>query len=440
MQRKTKPIGLLVVAATILLLYNPLWIWDLGFQLSFLATLGLVVTVIPLIKQLDWLPPAIASPIAVTIAASLWTLPLLLYVFGLVAPYSIAANIIATPVISVITIGGVISALVALIWPFAGSALAWLLYYPTHWLIAIVQFFCSLPGNSVAVGRISVLQIIALYGLIVLVWQLQWWHRRWWLAALVAVAAIAIPIWQTNLALFRVTVLATGFEQVMVIQDQGKVLLVNSGDAATASFTVLPFLQQQGVNQLEWAVGLDSAPRARSGWLELLKRIACKNFYINQAAKDIPGQAQKLGLQQMLRGKLVVSSLPVGKTVPVGSTAIKLISAEPPVLLAQIRQQNWLLLGNIEPDAQKQLATSGRLPRAQVLYWSGASLTPELLDALQPVVAIASSTTVDSDTEQNLQKSNTKLYWTGRDGAIQWTPADEFEPMQEATDNNWQML
>jgi len=78
-QQKVKPLGLLLLAATVLLLFNPGWIWNLGFQFSFLATLGLVVTVPPIMKQLDWLPPAIASLIAVPIAAYVWTLPLQLY-------------------------------------------------------------------------------------------------------------------------------------------------------------------------------------------------------------------------------------------------------------------------------------------------------------------------------------------------------------------------
>jgi len=228
-QRKRKPLGSLLVAATLMLLLNPLWIWDIGFELSFLATLGLMVTVPPLIKRLDWLPPAIASLIAVPITASIWTLPLQLQVFSVVPIYSIVVNILTTPLISIISIGGMLSALAGLIWPLAGSALAWLLYYPIHALIAIVQFFCQLPGNSVAVGRISVLQLSALYGLSCLVWLQPWWQRRWWLAGLVAIGLVLIPVWQTQSSVFRVTVLAATAEPVLVIQDHGQVTLVQFG-------------------------------------------------------------------------------------------------------------------------------------------------------------------------------------------------------------------
>jgi len=72
--RRKLTVGVTTDCSNALLLFNPLWIWDLGFQLSFLATLGLLVTVPPLTKQLDWLPLAILSLIAVPIAA-LWTLP-----------------------------------------------------------------------------------------------------------------------------------------------------------------------------------------------------------------------------------------------------------------------------------------------------------------------------------------------------------------------------
>ncbi|MEG4032045.1 MULTISPECIES: ComEC/Rec2 family competence protein, partial [unclassified Microcoleus] len=170
LSRQVKPLGLLLIAATILLLVNPLWIWDLGFQLSFLATLGLIVTTPPLMAKLDWMPPAIASILVVPIAASVWVLPLLLYVFSVVSPYSILVNIIAAPLLWILSIGGMVSALAGLIFPPAGSVLAQLLDYPAKGLIAISQYFSQLPGNSVAVGQVSVFQLIALYSLICWVW------------------------------------------------------------------------------------------------------------------------------------------------------------------------------------------------------------------------------------------------------------------------------
>lgn len=118
---------------------------DLGFRFSieFLATLGLIVTVPALVNRLAWLPPAIASLIAVPLAATLWTLPVQLSVFGVIPSYSLLLNVLSTPLISIISIGGIISALVGLIWTQAGSFIASVLHYPTDWLIKLVEFLAS---------------------------------------------------------------------------------------------------------------------------------------------------------------------------------------------------------------------------------------------------------------------------------------------------------
>lgn len=447
-QRKVKPLGSLLVAATLLLVFNPLWIWDLGFQLSFLATLGLLVTVPPLTKSLDWLPPAIAFLIAIPLAASLWTLPLQLYVFGMVAPYSTLANIISAPLISIISIGGFISALAAVIYSTAGSATAWLLDYPTQFLIGVVQLFNKLPGNSFAVGTISVVQLLLLYGLISILSINKQWQRRWWLVGLVAVSLVAFPVWQTKAAQFRVTILAAAQEQVLVIQDQGQVILINSGEADTASFTVLPFLQKQGVNQINWAVAVDSQPRLRTGWLQMLGSLQIATFYDNadakysaknNQAKDVTTSPATIATAiQKQQG--TYQQLARGQTLSVGSTSIELINVEPPILKLKIRGQNWLFLGGAKPDTQAQLIKTGNLAAAQVLWWSGERLMPELLEALQPKVAIASSNTVDLETAQLIRTAKIPLYWTGRDGAVQWTTRGGFETTLETVNNDAPLL
>ncbi|NER29254.1 MAG: DUF4131 domain-containing protein [Symploca sp. SIO1C4] len=447
-QRQVKPLGSLLVAVTILLLFNPLWIWDIGFQLSFLATLGLLVTVSPLTKQLDWLPPVIASVIAVSLAASLWTLPLQLYFFYKIATYSVVVNVICAPLIVIISLGGFISAIAALILPVAGSAMAWLLYYPIEFLLGIVKFFNDLPGSSVAVGKISIWQLLLLYGLIGISCISRRWRLRWWLVGFVAVTFVVLPAWQTKLTKFQVNILATDQEQVLVIQDQGQVTLLNSGGEDTATFAVLPFLQQQGINQIDWAIALNARPRFRSSWDSILASLSVKTFFdttVSQLPSTTATESYSkistlsiAGAVESQQGnyQLVAS----GETMSLGSIAIKLISAEPPMLHMHIRDQNWLIFGKMTPIVQKQLAITSNFPQTKVIWWSGESLTPELLNAVEPEIAIASSNTIDPATVQLLQNNKTELYWTGHDGAIEWTPKKGFQTTLETVNNDAKLM
>ncbi len=429
-KRKIKPIGSLLIAATLLLLFNPLWIWDLGFELSFLATLGLIVTVPPLIDRLDWMPKAIATLIAVPIAATLWTLPLQLYVFGVVPIYSLVVNILTTPLISIISVGGIISAIAALILPVVGSALAWLLDYPTRGLIWLVQLFSRLPGNSYAVGKIAIWQLLAVYGLIALVWFLPWWRKHWWFASALAVGLMLIPGWQVQATAFKVTVLEAGAEPVMVIQDTGKVLLLGSGEKNTAQLTVLPFLQQQGINQIDWAIATN--PTNDSNWQEILQNLPVKSFY---AAKG------NVKLFQNVRSLKGISSqlLSAGESVKAGSTIVKLIDAQIPIWQMQIQEQNWLLIGNIKLKEQKS-AWSRDFGNTQVLWSFGKSLDQDLVEAIAPETAIVSSRQGDTDSFSRLRADKTEVFWTARDGAIQWTSDRKFEPTIEAPENNAALL
>ncbi|TBR59001.1 competence protein [Westiellopsis prolifica IICB1] len=439
LKRKVKQLGSLLVAATILLLFNPLWIWDLGFQLSFLATLGLIVTVPPLTQHLEWLPPAIASLIVVPLAAMIWTLPLQLFVFGVVPTYSLFLNIISTPLISVISIGGILSAVVALIVSDAGSAVAGILNYPTDWLIKLVEVFRHVPGSYYAVGKIGIWQLFAIYGLIISVWLINWWQKRWWFAFFIAFGLVLIPVWYSANTLFRITVLAADEQPVIVIQNKGKVTLINSGDEGTGRFTILPFLQQQGINKIDWAIASDFQHKGNSNsWLEVMQNLPIKFFY------DYVPTSENLLISQVIQQELqkqkgVYQALPVGQTVTNDIILAQLINQESPILQIQIQGQSWLIVGDFKSTEVRQLVQTGGVPRPQVLWCSGESLK-ELVTTLQPQVAITTSTNIDQKAVSEINQGQTKLYFTGKDGAIQWTPQREFESFIQITENKTSVL
>ena len=426
-ERAVKPLGSLFLVAIILLIVNPLWIWDLGFQLSFLATLGLIVTVPPLQTRLDFLPTPIAVAIAVPLAATLWTLPLQLYMFGAVAPYSILANIVTIPLVIVLSLGGAISAIAALIWPFLGSVLALPLRVPAEWLLTLVQSLNQLPGTTISIGAIHLTQLILLYGLICLVWWANpRWQRRWWLAGLLAVMLVAVPAWRTNAVLDRVTVLATPEEPVLVVQQKGKVALLNSGNETTAKFVVLPFLQKQGISRIEWAIATDIQRDAKEGWHEILETLPIDDLY-DASTQGKLGAGSQLVLQSLQSHQGQYQPLAIGKTVEVGELQCKLLQRNPSVLELRLRDRIWLVLGALKPEEQTKLAITDRLPPVDVLWWTGGALQPELVSALNPKVAIASAPAIASEARDVLQKTKTKLYWTGQHGSIHMSAAGEFQ-------------
>ncbi|HBX50372.1 MAG: hypothetical protein A2275_12510 [Bacteroidetes bacterium RIFOXYA12_FULL_35_11] len=92
-------------AALILLFYNPFYIADVGFQLSFIAVIGIVALQPGIYKLLyfkSWLPDKIWGLVAVSLAAQIATLPITLYHFHQFPNYFILTNIVAIPLATLI--------------------------------------------------------------------------------------------------------------------------------------------------------------------------------------------------------------------------------------------------------------------------------------------------------------------------------------------------
>lgn len=441
-QRQTKPLNVLLWVAILLLIANPTWIFDIGFQLSFLATLGLMVTVPPLMQRLNWMPPFFASLIAVPLAVTIWTLPLQLYIFSVLSPYSILVNIIASPLISIITLGGMASALVALMLPGMGSLIAQGLHYPIFGLIETADYFSQLPGNSIAVGRISLMQLIALYSLIFLIWGYFIWFNSdsnprfstskkglipILFSVTLAVLIVVAPGWYTKTSQFQATILGTPKEPILVIEEQGKVTLINSGSQNTAKFVVLPFLNAQGVNEIQWSVATHSQLGLSIGWPLILENIPIKTFYDNPAPKKTYQATNDVILKTLNQQKGSYIPLTLGQPIMLGSVQIELLNAQPPVIRFKLGQKVWTLLGETTPNDQNQLLEGQKLTPTQVLWWSGEPLTAEILSVLKPEIAIASSNSIDAKTVETLSQQQTQIFWTGRDGALRWTPTQGFE-------------
>ncbi|MFO5472543.1 MAG: ComEC/Rec2 family competence protein, partial [Dolichospermum sp.] len=381
---------------------------------------------------------AIASLISVPLAATIWTLPRLLEFAGVIVVYSLPLNILTTPFISIISLGGMISGLVSLILPDLGGILAGFLYYPTHWLIQLVEFFDHLPGSQIPVGSISIWQMLTIYLLIILPLLVKWWQKRWWFAGLIVVGLVLFPLWYSHDNLLRITLLETRNQPVLVIQDRGNIAIVNGGNEGTGRFTILPFLRQQGINQVNLAVASKFSGHSYDPWLEIMQDIPIKNFY--EYTPNLEDNIATQLLQQQLQKKQgIYQSLAVGQPINNSTIIAQLINEQIPILKLQIFNQNWLLVGNIKSQQIQELVKSGDLSSPQVLWCPSESLQ-DLILALKPQIAITPANGLDSKTLSSLSKGETKLFFTGKDGAVQWTPNGDFQSFIQTTENKSSVL
>ncbi len=427
--RKVKPLGLLLSAATVILIYDASLIWDLGFQLSFLATLGLLVTVPILSKWLDWLPSAIASLFAVPIAASLWTLPIQLFSFSIFLPYSVLVNAIVGLLIVLVSLGGMASALLALLYPPLGSFAAGLLHYPLWLFIEIARWGNRLPGSQYAVGTISPLQVLILYGLIVLVWQWRRLQPYWWLALVLGISLVAVPAGVKAASWQQVTLLATAGDPVVVIQDRGTAMLINIGDEPETRFTILPFLQQQGINQIDWAIAPALKPADFASWEQIAAAVPIRMLYHQPAVPTAASEAASLAVFQSAYAAFLKQlqarhsdqlRLSDSQTLRWKSTTIQFLS--PGALKIQVGDQSWLLLNALSPADYRRAKQGRLLPRSQVLWWRGRELDTAVLEAVSPKMAIAPQLRLkaNSPTQGWLDQHQVQVYAIEQTGAMQW--------------------
>ena len=439
-QRRSRPVIGLFITAVLLLLYQPLWIWDLGFQFSFLATFGLVTTSRSIAERLEWLPPAIAELLSVPIAAYIWTLPLQLLVFGKLTPYSLLANVFTTPLVSISTYGGIISGLLAIIFVPIGAAIAWLLYPILHWTIDIAQWVNTLPSANTNVGTINLWQMLIAYALFMAIWLVPWFGKmqRWTIAFVLACVVLFVPNAIAQANTFQVTLPAFNDVPIMLIKNQNQTVLINSGDRQFASFSLQPLLQKMGVNRIDWAISTDTQPDVSDGWNALISGSVAIAQFRDISLGVTPKPYQNLQ-QALANAKTPLSSLKAGETLTINNQVeVQLINQSPDILKIKTGDLSWLLIANADQKSQQIIITQkDLLPKlsANILWWTGGQIDPKILEAINPKIAIASATSVVEEMVNQLYEAKVRVFWTGRDSSIQWSPDKDFQTLRDQQDS-----
>lgn len=166
--RRTSIYNTLAFSAFLLLCYNPYWLWDVGFQLSYAAVLSIIIFMRPVYNWFYFKNKAIDfiwKLNAVTLAAQILTVPLSIYHFHQFPNLFFLTNFLAVPLSSIVLIGEIILCVVSFIPAvtlFIGKILTWLIWLMNSYVERVEAIpFSLLDGLQISITQAILLVLLA---------------------------------------------------------------------------------------------------------------------------------------------------------------------------------------------------------------------------------------------------------------------------------------
>jgi len=276
--RRQNGLNTLSFTAAAMTAVNPQVLWDVGFQLSFAATLGMILYASPfedwavrLIARFSSPVKAkkVAGPISAfllfTLAAQLTTLPIIAYQFGRVSLIGLVANPFVLPVQPAVMVLSGLALLLSFIYLPLGKVVGWVAWPFAAYTNRAVEFFNRFPHGVIVLGEFSLLFVVLFY-LLLLSWTFARPPLKGGLRAAltpsVIIAALGIFIYLVWSAVFvapdgklHLTFLNVGSADAILIQSpSGRTVLVNGGESPSVLADALGRRLSPFDRQIDWLV------------------------------------------------------------------------------------------------------------------------------------------------------------------------------------------
>lgn len=407
-------------AALVLMLYNPGILFNIGFQLSFAATISLVLfyKYLKEILSFKFLPSFITDVLAATIAAQIGVLPITVFYFNKLSIVSIISNLLVVPLVEFITILGSLMAILGQL----HIAFSTLIGYINNVLLSIVlivtKISADMPWSVITLTTPSVILVVFYYAAIIYFF----WYRPNYKARLklkyILSAALLVLVTILYGALtpkpLEVVFIDVGQGDCALVRtSEGKRVLIDGGGYSSSSGNatsvgeniVLPFLLDWGIDRLDLVVATHGHDDHIQGLIPVLGELKVDNLIIPQVPLDdglkiMSRLAEENGikLETCARGDFIkldkstyLDVLSPKKDVYIEKSPLNNNSL---VLKLHYKDVSVLFTGDIELEAEETLIGDNVDLKADVLkvahHGSPGSSCSEFLERTKPDVAVIS--------------------------------------------------
>jgi len=427
--------------------FNPNWLWDIGFQLSFAATLSLILYAAPLQKAVErWLETAartfrfsqtwqtcskfvmdiLSDALLVTLAAQIATMPLLVYYFKQVSPVSLLTNALVLPAQPGVMAAGGLALLAGLIWLPLGQAMGWVAWLFLAWTTNIIEWTARIPGAAIKVGNVSVAWLVGYYALLA---AATWWlkqpadarpdprcvigwikarltRRAILMAAGTAIVLIAIALVQLPDGRLHVYFLDVGQgDAILIVTPQGRQILIDGGPAPSVILNQLARHMPFWDRSLDLVMATSSDIDHLAGLVAVLERYQIGAVLAPEWSARSPATAR---WSQLVTDHRTVRIAPQAGLKLEIEPGVEMMLLHPDAEAAAAFSDNdaslvtrltfgsvsFLFTGDIEAVGEAALIRSGRLLPSTVLkiahHGSKTSTSSEFLAVANPAIAVIS--------------------------------------------------
>lgn len=269
--RKSDVYNNLAISALILLIINPYSLLDIGFQLSYMGTIGIVFLhdkIGSFIKINNKIVKYFFEMIVVTTCANLAIIPIMMFHFNTISLTFYFSNIIVGPILGIVVIIGFIMFFISLIFTPISSLIAIVLNLMLKFIIKIAEITANMPFSKITIITPSFFFIIVWYLIIISISYKQkvkiFYNKNNKLIKKI-VACILIIVLIVNLVIKVDKKLKIHFVDVgqgdacLIITPLNKKILIDGGGSEFGSFnvgekTLLPYLLDRRINKLDYII------------------------------------------------------------------------------------------------------------------------------------------------------------------------------------------
>ena len=303
--RDAHSISLLSFVAVIMLIYNPAYINDVGFQLSFLVTFGLLTTANIIIQKINNVPNQIMATFLIPIVAQIWVAPIQMFYFNTFSLYSIFANITSSIFLLFISFIGFISSILAIIKPIADYVCGFADFinnYLIHIIVYISGFFGNLPHSLIQTTHPNIIQIIIYYIMLLTITFLIKCNKYKnafltfiTVSTLLLITTINIPNKDLEIIAFDVQ----NADSFLIKTPENKYFIIDTGKTpyksgnSQAKIIMLKYLKDRGIKNIEGLIVTHFDNDHAGGTSDFILNTNVNMLYLNstqadtQTAKDI---------------------------------------------------------------------------------------------------------------------------------------------------------